>query len=210
MNWGGVGKRLGIDLRLLSRDGAIVLAGEYFPESGYVIDPATLAARFADVGEIALRNCFFLGELAMREFRVHIPVEQASGVASHPVIPSGWHSSVIGLFADETQAKRAKQRLLDGSLGSGLALQEGPLGIELRVERPLLGGRVASVIAGHGGAVISVDGVPLTPVEAGGPDATGPSIVGEQADASRRGIGVASDSQRPAAELGGSEEARGQ
>jgi hypothetical protein len=209
LNWGAVAQRLGVPLRLLQHDGAIVLAGEYFPESGYFLDPATLRARFVDVGEIALKHGYFLGELAIRDFRVHVPIQQETGQVVHPVIRPAKSRPIIAVFRRESDAQRAKGQILQNSLGSGASSQSGPLGIELRIERPTLGGRVATVLASHGGAIVSVGGKAIAPPEPSpGPSATGPSIVGEQAPAPRPGTGVVSDVQVPAADWGGSEESR--
>jgi len=209
LNWDVVSRQIGLDRRLLQHDGNIVLAGEYFPEAGYAFDPATLQARFVDVGEIALRHVYFLGELALRNVRSHIPVPQETAQITHPIIPSPPTGPMIGLFAEEVAANRAKQRILHGSVGSGVTAEVGPLGYELWVARPHSGGMVATIIAGQGGAIISIGGVPVTQLtESSGPSSTGPSIVGEQAPAPRPGTGVASDVQVPAEEAGGSEELR--
>lgn len=209
LNWGAVAERLGVDRRVLQHDGQIILRGEYFPESGYFIDPSTLLARFVDVGEIALAHGYFIGELTMNEFGIKPELAPQEPGLSHPVIPAPSSAPIIGLFADERGAGRARDRILRGSIGAELSSEVGPLGVELRVGRSERGGAVATVIAAQAGAVISIGGTAVTPSQAGGsPLATGPSMVGEQADTLRGGTGVASDSQRPAAEWGGSEELR--
>lgn len=205
LNWGAVAERLGVDRRVVQHDGQIILAGEYFPEAGYVIDPGSMTARFVDVGELALRAGYFLGELTLREFKVDLPLERDWNEVQDPVVPVAGAGPIIGLFADETDAARAKDRILRGSLGAGIAMRHGPLGVELEVAQAERGGEVASIMASNEGAVISISGVPTTP-PANGPMATGPAIVGEQADAYRPGTGVAGDSQTPARELGSSEE----
>lgn len=208
LNWGVVAERLGVDRRVLEHDGIIVLAGEYFPEEGYFLDPVTLTARHVDVGDMALRHGYLLGDLTIRDFRVQIPLNLDSGSRGRTVVrPAG--GPLIGLFPRDVDAQRAKQQVLRGSLGTGLVTEEGPLGVELRVERAELAGRVATVIASNGGAVISVGGKPMrADLAQSGPIATGAALPDAEADAPRHGTGSASDSQTRAAELGGSEEFR--
>ena len=209
MNWQTVAQQLDIDRDILEHDGVIVLAGEYFPEPGYFLEPATLRARFVDVGHIALRHGYFLGQMVLRDVHAELPTEEEAEEVRHPIIPSSKSGPIIGLFADEAQAERAKQRILQSALGSGVGTETGPLGVELRVEHPEIGGRVATVIAGHSGAIISLGGVAIAPLESEeGATATGRAMTAEGADAHREGTGAASDTQGPAAEPGSSQEFR--
>jgi hypothetical protein len=160
LNWQVLAERLAVDRRVLEHDGVIVLAGEYFPEEGFFFDPSTLTAQPADVGDIALQHGYFLGDLAIRDFRVRIPLGRPTRLHGHPIIRHE-AGTIIGLFPSEIETRRARQQILQGSLGSGLSQEAGPLGVELRVEHPELPGRVATVIAANGGAVISVSGKPV-------------------------------------------------
>lgn len=157
LNWGTVAQHLGIDLSVLLHDGAIVLTGEYFPEGGYAIDPVSLIARPVDVGDMALQPCYFLGDLTLAEFRLRVPTPSQAVTAGHPVVRSA-RGPIIGLFPDRSLAERARMNIMRGSLAAGLTLEDGPLGVELRVERPELPGRVATIITRQRGAVISLGG----------------------------------------------------
>ena len=113
---------------------------------------------------------------------------------------------IIGLFPSVQQAARARRAILQGAVGAGLRSEEGPLGVELRVERPELPGMVATLIASNGGAVISIANRPVASVRESGPMSTAPAMMAEEADTSRPGTGATSDSEAPALETGGSEE----
>lgn len=207
LNWGGVARRFGVDVRLLEHDGSIVLAGEFFPAAGYAIDPTTMRARFVDVGELALSHCYHIGELGLRNFRVRLPADESNFEVKNPVIPHTPPGAMIGLFVSEQDARRARERILNGSLGSGVDVQPGQLGFELRVERPVMSGRTCTVMAGHRGAVILIGGETVSGMAAGQrPVATGAAIAPEQADTERPGTGVTSDSQQPAEDWGSSEQ----
>src|SRR5947209_12031719 len=196
LNWQVVAEQLGVDLRILRHDGLIVVAGEYFPAVGYFFDPATLQGRRVDVGDIALHHGYFVAEITLRQFKASVPSGENAASSLKRMIPSTGRGPVIGLFADAQEASRARERILRGSLGAGTTVDDSPLGIELRVSRPLMTGRVASVIASHGGGVIAIDGRPVTELDpVRGPLATGaPAGPG---DARRPGTGVTGDSAGP-------------
>jgi hypothetical protein len=161
LNWRTVADRLGIDPPLLQRAGIIVVAGEYYPEGGYALDPATLRAHFVDIGDMAFRHCYFLGDVAIRDYRLDLEIETVELPSGARVIPVT-RGSLIGLFGNRLGAERAKSRILRGSLASGLTIEDGPLGPELHVRRPELPGRVATAMASEGGAIISIAGKPVS------------------------------------------------
>src|SRR4051794_35197513 len=68
LNWRSVAQHFGVDLQMLGHEGLIVLAGQYFPEAGFFIDPESFNAQHVDVGDIALRHGYFIGNLTAREF----------------------------------------------------------------------------------------------------------------------------------------------
>jgi len=147
---------------VLQRVGIIVLAGEYFPEGGYILDPATFQATWVNDSDIALRHGYFLGDLAIRDFHLDLDIVTPDPPAGLPINPVT-RGPIIALFGDRVQAERAKRRLLSNSLGSGIRIEDGPLGPELHVQQPELPGRVATTIASDGGALISAGGQPLVP-----------------------------------------------
>lgn len=208
LNWGTVAEGLGVDVRILEHEGLIVLAGEYFPEAGFFIDPQTLDAQHVDVGDSALRHGYFIGNLTAREFKDRLRLIAAGRPAGLPVMRRQG-GPIIGLFADELQAKRAKSAVLQGAVGAGIRSEAGPIGVELRVERPMQPGAVASLIASHGGAVISIGGATVAGERTSGALSTAPSLPAAEADSTRRGTGSASDSQAASTEPGGSVEFRG-
>ncbi len=191
LNWGSVAAHIDADLRVLEHDGQIVLAGEYFPEAGFFIDPETFDARHVDVGDMALRSGYFLGDLSVSEFHLQVPVGPAFSISGkRVVVPQD--GPVIALFATQSEADRARRKIVQGSLGSGISVDSGPLGVELRVARPELAGRVATVIASQGGAVLSVAGRTFG---GSGPMSTRSSAVGGEGDSRRAGIGAFSGSE---------------
>lgn len=195
LNWGTVADRLGVDRRILQHEGCIVLAGEYFTEAGNFLEPASLEAHQVDVGDIALRHGYFLGALTLGDFHIWLRPGDSPSVR-HPVIPSPPKGPMIGLFADTRDAARAKRKIVQGALGSGVSLQDGPLGVELRVERAEVGGRIATVICGHAGAVIAIDGSPIVAADdARAAPATGPSHRDLSRDAPRAGTGVTGETE---------------
>jgi len=146
-----------MDLRVLEQEGQIVLQGEYFPSDGYFIDPDSFATQSVGVGDKAPRHGYFLGRLTVRDLSKRlVPTvpERRTGLP----ITRDQRGPIIGLFSSEQQAKRARSAILQGAVGAGLRSESGPLGVELRVERPEQPGIVASLIAANGGAVISVAG----------------------------------------------------
>lgn len=191
MNWRVVADHLGMDHRLLEHSGSIVLAGEYFPEAGYFLDPATLEAQYVDVGQVSLRRGYFLGKLPTSSFNGSFRLRSRQQSVDHPIVRRDT-APVIGLFFDRTAAERARSRLVRGSLASGISLEEGPLGIELRIQRASLPGRVATVLASEGGAVISIGGEAVRAQSGAGAMATGRSDA--FGDARRGGTGAMSDS----------------
>jgi hypothetical protein len=195
LNWATVAAALGVDERVLRHDGQIILPGEYFPEEGFFIDTGSFRARHVDVGDIALKPGYFLSDLSMSEFGIRVPIEAEVALRGHPIVPRP-SGSVIGLFADERAARRVKDRIVRGSMGAGVSIETGPLGIELRVEKPELLGRVATIIAAHGGAVTAYGGSPV-PAPSSAAPATSSSAVGGHGDAIRGGTGAASDSEGP-------------
>lgn len=206
LSWSTVSEGLGIDLRLLQHEGIVVLAGEYFPESGFFFDPDTLLAQHVDVGDVALRHGYFLGNITARDFAEWFQVAPGGGtVAGLPVVRSE-SGPIIGLFRDELSAKRATSVVLQGSLGSGIRLERGPLGSELTVGRAEQPGAVATAVAALGGAVISIGGRPVGTRTERGPLTTAAPLPSPEGDRWRPGTGATSDSQTPSVELGGSEE----
>lgn len=191
LNWGAVAAQIGVDRRVLEHDGQIVLTGEYFPEAGFFINPETFDARHVDVGDIALRSGYFLGDLSVSEFHIQVPVGRAFATSGKPVIVPQ-DGPVIALFSTQVEADRARRKIVQGSLGSGISTEPGPLGVELRVARPELAGRVATVIASQGGAVISVAGRTFGGT---GPMSTRSSAVGGEGDSRRAGTGSFSGSE---------------
>src|SRR5207302_1444236 len=137
LNWAAVAQRFGIDERVLRHGGSIVLTGEYFPEGGFAIDPATMRARRVDVLDMALAPVYFLGKLMASEFHIRLPMEPPGEQVRNPVVREA-SGPIVGLFPDEDRAGVARREILQGSLGSGVSIQAGPLGIELRVSRPEL------------------------------------------------------------------------
>lgn len=160
MNWARVAQAIGVDARILEHDGSIVLAGEYVPAPGYVIDPSSFLARSARVGARVLYHSYFVGELTASEFGLRLAVDPDSGSVPNAIVRSAG-APVIGLFSDEVDAERARRQIVEGSVGYGVTKGVGPLGTELRVARTENAGRVATLIASHHGAVISVGGESL-------------------------------------------------
>lgn len=163
MNWGAVAQRYGVDVRVLMHDGYIVLAGEFAPETGYLLDPSTLQARPVDVGYRVLTHSYLIGRLTADEFRVRLKLTAGGQGAVENAVIRITRGPVVGLFADRLDARRCRDTILSGSIGSAISLLNGPIGTELRVGRCDMAGRVATTIAAHSGAVIAVAGNPLEP-----------------------------------------------
>lgn len=161
LNWAVVSEHLGVDQRVLAHDGMIVVAGEYFPEKGYFIDPASMQALHVHQGDMAMVHGYFLGEVTMNQFGVQLPVRARPADSGRMVVP---HETgpVIGLFTDRSDAERARNKIMRTSLGTDLAIDDGPLGSQLRVGNPQLPGRVATVMTSFGGAIVSIAGKPTT------------------------------------------------
>jgi hypothetical protein len=160
LNWAQVADRIGVDVRILDHDGSIVLAGEYVPAPGFVVDPSTFLARSARIGDRVLYHSYFIGELTANEFGLKLSVDPDSGSVPNAVVRTAC-APVIGLFKYGADAERARRQVMEGSIGYGVSVQQGPLGTELRVARTQNAGRVATVMASHHGAVISVGGESL-------------------------------------------------
>jgi hypothetical protein len=160
MNWTLVSERTGVDVRILEHDGSIVLAGEYVPAPGFVIDTVTFLARSAHIGDRVLYHSYFIGELTASEYGLKLSLDPDSGSVPNAVVRTA-SAPVIGLFTYMADADRARRQVMEGSVGYGLYVQEGPLGTELRIARTENAGRAATVIACHHGAVISVGGEAL-------------------------------------------------
>lgn len=190
LNWSSVADYYGLDAVTLRHDGSIVLAGEYFPAPGYFIDPGDFTGRRVDVGGMALRHGYLIGEIPKQEFEERLTVSEETGSVPVATAATG---PVIGLFASEDDAARVRTQILQGSLGSGVVIQHGPLGAEVHVRQTELPGRVATVICATGGAVIGVSGQPVTTGRSHGVSATGGS--GTEDDAPRGGIGAISDTE---------------
>jgi hypothetical protein len=206
LNWEILSDHLGVDRRTLEFGGSIVLTGEYFPEEGYYFDPVTLMGHSVDVGDRALRHGYFLGDLVVRDLHVDLPLQVGRPKPGVSIVRME-RGPIIGLFSGRPAAQRVKTLILQSALGSGITLEDGPVGTEIRVERPELPGRVATVIASQGGAIISIGGVPVRwSQRAGGPMATSPGLPAAEADSTRGGTGVASDSEAGAEEWGSSDE----
>ncbi|GAC1462592.1 MAG: hypothetical protein PVSMB7_02960 [Chloroflexota bacterium] len=198
LHWQYVADALQVDRHVLEHDGLIMVAGEYFPAPGYFIDPSTMRSQRVDVGDIALIHGYFLGQATVRQFNVRLEPAQAASPGYRHIIPSPRKGQMIGLFVDVDDAVRAKDRIVRAALASGVAVERGPLGIEVRVARPQQPGRVAGIIAGHGGGVIAIDGVSVT--QSAGTHrviATGDGGPGRPGDARRAGIGVTGSSAGP-------------
>jgi hypothetical protein len=161
LNWAAVSAHLGVDQRVLAHDGMIVVAGEYFPEKGFFIDPASMEALHVHQGDMAMSHGYFLGEVTLNQFGVSLPVEARPADSRLVVVP---HETgpVIGLFADRSDADRARNKIMRTSLGTDLGIEDGPLGSQLRVGNPQLPGRVATVMTSFGGAIVSIAGKPTT------------------------------------------------
>ncbi len=160
LNWTVVAEKTGIDVRVLEHDAAIVLAGAYVPAPGFVIDPVTFLARSARIGARVLRHSYFVGELTASEFHVALPLDPDIGSVPNAVVRTA-SAPVIGLFASPLDAERARRHIIEGSTGYGVTSVESALGTELHVARTDDPSRVATVIAGNHGAVISVGGEAL-------------------------------------------------
>jgi len=198
LNWQYVAQALDVDVRVLRHDGLIIVAGDYFPSPGYFFDPQSLDARVVDVGDIALITGYFIGSATLREFTISLPLGQDGRSQLRYVIPSSGSGQIIGIFADRLDANRAMRRIIRGALGAGAVIEQGPLGFELRVQRPHEPGRVASVMASHGGGVIAIDGSPvMTGPPSGGFSATGHGGMHYPGDARRAGTGVTGGSSGP-------------
>ncbi|MGI8968173.1 MAG: hypothetical protein ACR2GA_03615 [Chloroflexota bacterium] len=191
LSWAAVSAALQVDLDVLEREGSIVLAGEYFPDAGYALDPTIQTARRVDVGDRALQPAYFLGKLTLGSFSVRLP-PTVGDLGSEGVVVQADRAPIIGLFSDHDAADRAAQQILQGSIGGGVAAEDGPLGVELHVRHSDMPGRVASVIASLHGAVISVGGQPVETRRSTGPLATGTGI--GEGDARRGGTGAAGGS----------------
>lgn len=161
LNWGVVARQLGTDLSALQHSGSIIVAGESFPARGYFFEGGTLRARWVELGDISLSHGYFLDELALHATNAHVPSGGDTGNVAHPVIPDVPEGPVIGLFASEHDATRAHDRIMHASIGAGMRLESGPLGVELHVDRPELPGRVATAMAAYNGAIIAIGGTPL-------------------------------------------------
>lgn len=205
LNWLTVAERFAMDVELLEHEGLIVLAGEYFPAAGVFIDPDAFTVQHVDVGDMALRHGYFIGNITIRDFSEGVPAPLPRSRSGLPVIRAEG-GPIIGLFPSSQQAARARSAILQGAVGAGVRSEEGPLGVELRVERPELPGIVATVIATNGGAVISIGNRPVAGARESGPMSTAPAMRAEEADTFRPGTGATSDSEAPAQETGGSEE----
>ena len=198
LNWQFVAQALDVDVRVLRHDGLIIVAGDYFPSPGYFFDPQSLDARVVDVGDIALITGYFIGSATLREFTISLPSGQDGRSQLRCVIPSPGSGQVIGIFVERLDANRAMRRIIRGALGAGVVIEEGPLGFELRVKRPHEAGRVASVMASHGGGVIAIDGSPvMTGPSSGGISATSHGGMRYPGDARRAGTGVTGGSSGP-------------
>jgi hypothetical protein len=161
MNWGVVAQHFGADVRTLMHDCYIVLRGEFVPETGYFIDPNTLRARRVDVGHRVLQHGYLIGRLTADEFHTRMDLVPDGTESVRNAIVRVARAPVIGLFADRRDAERCRDTILSGAIGSGVELENGPLGTELRVSRAESAGSVATTIASNAGAVISVGGLPI-------------------------------------------------
>ena len=160
LSWTKLARTLDIDPRVLRHEGALVLTGEYVPEAGLLIDATSLCTVRVHTGDRALSHSYFIGEVTMSQFLLHIRLDAAGSAVAYPIVRTA-SAPIIGLFAGERGANRAREQIVQGSIGSGLSLDSGPLGIELQVRHASVAGRVATVIASHRGAVTSVGGKSL-------------------------------------------------
>jgi hypothetical protein len=197
LNWQSLANAFGWNREVLVHEGVIVAAGEYFPEEGYFVDPADMQAHHVDIGDMALRSGYFLGKTTVAQFGVLIyPVEEEPSIGV-PVPPSP-AGPVAALFASEGDMERARRKLVRNALASGIRSERGPLGWELRAERPEPAGRVATVMAHYGGAVVTIAGRPVSSQVGIGPSTTA-SPLAAGGDTVRPGTGSTGATQGPPA-----------
>ncbi len=163
LNWGVVAQRFGTDVRKLMQSCFVVLPGEFMPEDGYFLHPDTLAAEATSVGQRARRAGYLIGRLAAQELRAKLQVLPVGDPQNENVVIRTAGGPIIGLFSSRRHAEKCRDAILSGSIGSGMSIEDGPLGSELRVNELRIAGVVATCIAGHAGAVISVGGRALHP-----------------------------------------------
>lgn len=202
LNWQTVAERLGADPTILRHEGQIVLAGEYFPAAGFYIDPETFRAQHVDVGDICLRHGYLLGDLSAREFAEWFELMAEGAQQGGRIVLKAETAPILGLFADETAANRARTAILQGAIGAGVRVEPGPGGILLRVARSSQPGKAATLIAANAGAVIAIAGEQVNVAS----PTTAPSLPAAQADSWRPGTGAAADSEAPSYRGGSSDE----
>ncbi|HLJ68013.1 MAG TPA: hypothetical protein VKX16_11700 [Chloroflexota bacterium] len=191
LSWAAVAGRIGVDYAVLAHDGAIVFPGEFFPEAGYFLDPVTFEARYVDVGDTALAPGYFLGALTIREFHITLPTITDGAAAEHPIAPAG-AGPITARFATDESAERARDELLRASLASEVQTRRSDGRVEVSVGSAGLPGRVATVLARHGGTITSVTTAPAA--DRGPARVTASAPQREHGDAARGGTGATGDS----------------
>lgn len=196
LNWESVADALRVDRAVLEHDGILLLPGEYFPESGYFLDPVTFRAVHVDVGDMAVRPGYFLSNLVVSEQNLRLPTADSVVLLQNPIV-APLTGPVTALFIDPINAERARRLALRSSLASGARIVPSGDAVELRIETPELPGRVATLLASLGGSVITVGQRPVVLREETGPMATRSTITSYTGDARRGGTGVTSGSPGP-------------
>jgi hypothetical protein len=115
------------------------------------------------VGQRVIRGGYVIGRLAAQELRSKLELTSETSRPTGRVIARRAGGPVIGLFRTRRQAEKCHDAILSGSIGSGVSLQDGPLGSELHVTEVESAGAVATCVAAHAGAVISIGGHPVRP-----------------------------------------------
>src|SRR5207302_1446755 len=97
----------------------IVLTGEYFPTAGVFIDPQEFSVQHVDVGDMALRHGYFIGNITARDFSERFPATLPRSRSGLPIMRTD-KGPIIGLFPAAQQAARARSAILQGAVGAGL------------------------------------------------------------------------------------------
>lgn len=191
LNWQSPATGLGIDRIVLEHDGIIVMPGEYFPESGYALDPITLGARHVDVGDVALRPVYFLGNIVTSGRNLRLTLAPPMAVVENAIVPRVV-GDLVAVFPDPVAAERASRLLMRASLAASVSRVATRDSVEVRVKKPELYGRVATLLASMGGAVVSVGEHPVLMSADTGPLAARTSGTSYTGDGRRGGTGVTS------------------
>lgn len=193
LSWTSAARELNANVDVLRHDGTLILIGDTFPEDGYFVDPNSFRAQRVDVGQRALGRGYFLGRLVVGRFGIELRLDDGPNVVENATVRQD-HAPLIALFSDRAAAERGQELVLRGSLGSGVTVEDGPLGAEVTVAVSDLPSRAATALASVGGAIISIGG---RPVGASDAPARATGGVGGPGDAPRAGIGVNQDVPGP-------------